>query len=109
MLLPYVVAYNAEHCEEALHKFAIAAKKAGIAAPGVGDRLAVKRLIAKIREMARQMNCPMTLQAFGVDHAKAEAAADTVVANAKKDATFPGNPVVPSDDDLKMIYEAIIR
>lgn len=51
----------------------------------------------------------MTLQAFGVDHAKAEAAADTVVANAKKDATFPGNPVVPSDDDLKMIYEAIIR
>lgn len=109
MLLPYVVAYNAEHCEEALHKFAIAAKKAGIAAPGVGDRLAVKRLIAKIREMARQMNCPMTLQAFGIDPAKAEEVTDTVVANAKKDATFPGNPVVPSDDDLKMVYEAIIR
>lgn len=109
MLLPYVVAYNAEHCETAQHRFAIAAKKARIAAPGMGDRLAVKRLIAKIREMAREMNCPMTLRAFGVNVADAKAATETVIANAKKDATFPGNPVVPSDNDLREIYESIIH
>ncbi|QLL69157.1 1-propanol dehydrogenase PduQ [Lactobacillus sp. 3B(2020)] len=109
MLLPYVIEYNSSNCADALHKYAIAAKKAGIATPSISDRLAVKRLIAKIREMNRQMNCPMSLQAFGVDPKEAVTLTDTIVENAKKDGTFPGNPVTPSDEDLAKVYQAIIR
>lgn len=109
MLLPYVVNYNSQHCDKAMHKFAVAAKKAGISTPSISDRLAVQRLINKIRDMARQMNCPMTLQAFGVDSKDATNATDVVVENAKKDATYPTNPVNPTDEDLKNIYESIIR
>lgn len=109
MLLPYVVAYNTANSKTAMHKVAVAAKKAGIAAPSVGDKFAVERMIGKIRQMARQMDCPMTLKEFGVDPKDAYAAADTVVANAKKDATFPTNPVNPTDEDLKKVYESVIR
>lgn len=109
MLLPYVVAFNTSNSKKAMHKVAVAAKKAQIAPPSVSDHLAVQRMIGKIRQMARQMNCPMTLKDFGVDPKDAFDAEDTVIANAKKDACFPTNPVDPSDDDLKKIYEAVIR
>lgn len=109
MLLPSVVSYNTTRSPKAMHKVAVAAKKAKLAAPSVGDQLAVQRMIGKIRQMARQMNCPMTLTAFGVNMQDAYAAADTVVINAKKDACFPTNPVTPSDEDLKKIYESVIQ
>lgn len=109
MLLPHVIEYNASQCKEALHKYAVAAKKAGLATQSLSDRLAVKRLIARIREMNRQMNCPMSLQAFGVDPKEATALIDIVVEHAKADGTFPGNPVTPSDEDLAKVYQAIIR
>ncbi|HJE44810.1 1-propanol dehydrogenase PduQ [Levilactobacillus namurensis] len=109
MLLPYVVSYNAEHDEVAMHKYAIAAKKAGLAPQGMADRVAVRRLINQIRLMMRQMDCPATLQSFGIDAKDALAATDTIVANAKLDATFPGNPVVPSDEDLVAVYHQIIK
>ncbi|MBA1394409.1 iron-containing alcohol dehydrogenase, partial [Lactobacillus sp. XV13L] len=109
MLLPYVVSYNAQNCSQAMHKFAVAAKKAGIATPSISDKMAVQRLIGKIREMARQMNCPMTLREFGVDPKAAVEATQIIISNAKKDATYPTNPVDPTDDDLKSIYESIIR
>lgn len=109
MLLPYVIAYNTTHCKEAMHKVAVATKKAGIVSPTVSDKLAVERMIGRIRQMARQMHCPMTLKDFGVEPNKAFAVEDAVIADAKADATYPGNPVEPSDEDLKKIYEAIIR
>lgn len=109
MLLPYVVSYNAEHDETAMHKYAIATKKAGLAPQGMADRVAVRRLINQIRLMMRQMDCPKTLQSFGIDSKEAIAATETIVANAKLDATFPGNPVVPSDQDLAEVYHQIIK
>lgn len=109
MLLPYVVAYNAKNCPLAMHKFAVATKKARIASLSMSDNLAVKRLISRIREMARQMNCPMTLKEFGIDPKEAAAKVAVVVENAKKDGTYPGNPVEPTDADLAAIYTAIIR
>lgn len=59
--------------------------------------------------MMLQMDCPRTLQAFGIDVKDAAAKVDVIVANAKKDATFPGNPVMPSDDDLAEIYQHVIK
>jgi 1-propanol dehydrogenase len=109
MLLPHVVEYNASHSETALHKYGAAIKKAGLVSQGMSDRIAVQRIAAKIRQMMVQMDCPQTLRAFGVDPADAEKKTDIVVADAKKDGTFPGNPVVPTDDDLRAIYHKVIK
>lgn len=59
--------------------------------------------------MMIQMDCPQTLRAFGVDVKDAEAKTQVVIDDAKLDATFPGNPVIPTDDDLKAIYRKVIR
>ncbi|KRL22154.1 1-propanol dehydrogenase PduQ [Lentilactobacillus kisonensis] len=109
MLLPHVVEYNASHSETALHKYGAAIKKTGLVSQGMSDRIAVQRIAAKIRQMMVQMDCPQTLRAFGIDPAEAEKKTDVVVADAKKDGTFPGNPVVPTDDDLKAIYDKVIK
>ncbi|WP_125580775.1 1-propanol dehydrogenase PduQ [Levilactobacillus cerevisiae] len=109
MLLPYVVAYNAEHDKVACAKYAQAARKAGLAANGMGDTVAVHRLINCIRQMMLKMDCPRTLQAFGVEFKDAVDMTDTIVANARLDATFPGNPVVPTDADLAKIYQQVIK
>lgn len=109
MLLPYVVAYNAEKSETALKKYADAARKAGLAPQAMGDKVAVRKLISCIRTLAREMNCPATLNAFGIKPDDAEKMTSTIVSGAKKDATFPGNPVVPTDEDLAAIFQAIIK
>lgn len=109
MLLPHVVLYNAEHDKTAMHKYAQAFKKTGLVAQGMGDQIAVRRLAGKIKQMMIAMDCPLTLKAFGIDPATAESKTETVIADAKKDGTFPGNPVVPSDDDLRNIYKKVIR
>lgn len=109
MLLPYVVAYNASKSPEALKCYAAATRKAGLASSGMGDQVALRRLIACIQTLMRQMHCPASLTAFGIDEHKALEATDIIVASAKQDATFPGNPVVPSDEDLAAVYKSIIK
>ena len=109
MFLPYVVDYNAKHSEHAAQKYAQAARKAGLASRGLSDRLAVQRLVSRIHQMMVQMDCPQTLRAFGVDVKDATAKTDVVIEDAKLDSTFSGNPVVPTDEDLKTIYQKVIR
>ncbi len=109
MLLPHVVKYNAAHCKPALQKYAAAARKAGLASQGLSDRLAVQRLVSKISQMMVQMDCPQTLRAFGIEPEAALEKIDVVVADAKKDGTFPGNPVVPTDEDLTELYRKVVR
>lgn len=109
MLLPYVVAYNAEKSERALSKYAAVSRKIGLAAAGMGDKVAVRKLINCIKTMSRQMHCPATLDAFGIDVAEAQKNTAAIVSGAKADGTFPGNPVVPTDEDLAAIYHSIIK
>lgn len=108
MTLPYVVEYNAEHDEVALKKYAAAARKCGLVGKSVGDKVAVRKIERTIHQMMQEMNCPKSLRAFGVDRNEAVKETDRVIEYAKKDATFPGNPVVPSDDDLRAVYEKVI-
>ncbi|GAX00519.1 1-propanol dehydrogenase PduQ [Secundilactobacillus silagei] len=108
ILLPYVVSYNASKSPEALKKYAGVARKTGLAAHGMGDKIAVHHLTNYIKQMMREMHCPASLTAFGVDPSEADKKCATIVANAKKDATFPGNPVVPTDEDLAAIYQDAI-
>lgn len=109
ILLPYIVEYNANNSTTARSKYALATRKAGLASKGMGDRIAVRKLQAEIKNMMRQMNCPMNLTAFGIDAKDALEATDHIVAAAKLDGTFSGNPVVPSDEDLANIYRKIIK
>lgn len=109
MMLPHVVLYNASKSEFALHKYAEAFKKSGLVSNSMSDRIAVKRLAAQIQHMMVEMDCPQTLKSFGVDPAEAEKMCDVVVDGAKKDGTFPGNPVVPSDEDLAALYKQVIK
>lgn len=109
MLLPYVVSYNASKSDTALRKYAEATRKAGLASSGMGDKVAVRHLISQIQTMMRQMHCPATLDAFGIDQATAVKMTAKIVRDARQDGTFPGNPVVPTDDDLISIYKQIIK
>lgn len=109
MLLPYIVEYNASHCELAMKKYAIAVRKSGLASSGMGDRVAVRKLQSQIKNMMRQMNCPTSLAAFGIDTKEALEVTEHIVAAAKLDGTFPGNPIVPTDEDLSEIYHKIIK
>ncbi len=108
MTLPYVVEYNADNCETALHKYAAAARKCGLVSKGVSDKVAIRKIERTIHQMMMEMNCPKSLRAFGIDHNEAVKEADRVVEQAKNDGTFPGNPIVPSDDDLRAIYDKVI-
>ncbi|MFD1123913.1 1-propanol dehydrogenase PduQ [Lentilactobacillus raoultii] len=109
MTLPYVIDYNAKNCQTAMHKYGCAIKKAGLASQGLSDRIAVQRLIAKIKQMMVQMDCPQSLRSFGIDVNEALSKTQVVVADARKDGTFPGNPIVPTDDDLADIYKKVIK
>lgn len=108
MVLPHVVAFNAQDkkCEA---KYAEAARKARLAGADSSDRMAVRELIRKLQAMMRQMKCPRTLAAFGIKPEDAKAACETIVKAARKDGTFPGNPIVPTDEQLAEIYQKVIE
>lgn len=109
MLLPHVVLYNASKSDEALRKYAVAVKKTGLVSASMSDRIAVQRLAAAIKHLMIKLDCPQTLSAFGIDFKEANAKVEEVISAARADGTFPGNPVVPSDDDLRAIYKKVIK
>ncbi|MHA5130683.1 1-propanol dehydrogenase PduQ [Oenococcus oeni] len=108
MLLPHVVLYNSGKSEEVMHKYAISVEKSGLVSANMSDRIAVQRLVNIIKQLMVQMDCPQTLRAFGVKSSAAMEKTNVIVADAKKDATFPGNPVVPTDDDLRSLYHKVV-
>lgn len=108
MLLPYVVAFNAQDAAVA-KKYARAITKAHIGTPTLSDNLLIKRLQKHIFEMMREMNCPKNLKEFGISEKDVLENMDWLVQHAKEDGTFPGNPIVPTDDELRSIIEKIIK
>lgn len=107
MVLPHVIAYNAQD-PKSLAKYATAARKAGLINGSTSDQVAIKKIIYQIKAMMRTMNCPITLTKFGVKAATANQAVDRIVSGAKSDGTFPGNPIIPTDQALASIYKKVI-
>ncbi|MCP8857428.1 1-propanol dehydrogenase PduQ [Latilactobacillus fuchuensis] len=107
MVLPYVVEYNAQD-PKSRAKYATAARKAGLINGSTSDQVAVKKIVYQIKAMMRAMNCPQSLVKFGIKSADANQAIDRIVSAAKTDGTFPGNPIVPTDQDLTAIYKKVI-
>lgn len=107
MLLPYVVAFNGQDPQVAA-KYAAAIKKAELGPASLSDQLLIKRLQKHIFNMMKSMACPLTLTEFGIDPQDVRDNLDWIVSHAKTDGTFPGNPVVPTDQELAGLIEKII-
>ncbi|MFC6346955.1 1-propanol dehydrogenase PduQ [Vagococcus carniphilus] len=108
MLLPHVIAFNAQDKESA-KKYAEAIKKANVGSPSLSDSMQVKRMEKHIFKMMKAMNCPKTLKEFGISESDVMESMDWIVSHAKEDGTFPGNPIVPNDQELKEIVLKIIK
>lgn len=108
MLLPHIIAFNGRDPQVA-EKYALAIKKAGIGSASLSDQMQIKRMEKHIFKMMKEMNCPKTLGEFGISEKEILTHLDWIVDHAKEDGTFPGNPIVPSDSELKEIIKKIIK
>ncbi len=108
MLLPHIIAFNAQD-KKSEKKYAEAIKKANVGTPSLSDAMQVKRMEKHIFKMMKAMNCPKTLTEFGISEKDVLENMDWVVSHAKEDGTFPGNPIVPTDQELKEIVLKIIK
>lgn len=107
MTLPYVIEYNSQD-PKCCAKYAQAARKAGLVNGSAGDQVMIRKIVRNIRDLMRAMDCPQSLQQFGVDRKDANEATQRIISDARADGTFPGNPIVPTDQDLEMIYKKVI-
>lgn len=109
MLLPYVVEANASNCEYARGKYAAVARELGLCGNGLPDNIVVMKLVKEIKALARACKAPATLREFGVSVEDSVSAADTIVQQALKDASYPFNPVAFKAEDLKKVYLNIVK
>ncbi|MEG0254451.1 1-propanol dehydrogenase PduQ [Vagococcus sp.] len=108
MLLPYIIEFNGQD-KVVAKKYAEAIKKAAIGSASLSDSMQIKRMQKHIFKMMHVMNCPKTLTEFGISEKDVLENMDWVVSHAKEDGTFPGNPIVPTDQELKAIVMKIIK
>lgn len=107
MLLPHVVGFNSRN-ETAQTKYAQIARKNGISNYQVKDEIAVNQLVTAIRDLAKNLDCKMSLTSNGITREVAERAAETLVENAYSDITTQTNPVAVTKNDLRNVYLQII-
>lgn len=110
MLLPYVVEFNARDKQVAA-KYAAAIGKTDLASASFSsnDQVLIKRLQKQIFTMMKAMKCPKTLKEFGISESDVRENMEWIVSHAREDGTFPGNPVVPTNQELAHIVESIIK
>lgn len=108
MLLPYIIEFNGRD-ERVAKKYAEAVKKANVGTASLSDAMQIKRMQKHIFKMMKMMNCPRTLTEFGISEKDVLDNMDWIVSHAKEDGTFPGNPIVPTDQELKEIVKKIIK
>ncbi|MCO7124442.1 iron-containing alcohol dehydrogenase [Sporolactobacillus shoreicorticis] len=99
ILLPHVVHYNATD-SAAKSKYAVAARKLGIAAWNDDDAAAVRLLIQKIVSLSVKLNCSQSLTESGVSKEAIASGLGEIIENAQKDFTYQYNPIVPTKKDL---------
>lgn len=104
MLLPHIVAFNAQDHASAVKYAAVAQQLFAEATP----ENAVAVLIAHINALAKQVGCPQTLSAFGVAKTAIAESLAAVVTNAMHDFTFAGNPIEASKADIVKLVLAIV-
>lgn len=99
ILLPHVIAYNAEHCALAAERYAQLGR---IISPSATGRAAVSTLIGAINKLNAALDIPARLSEAGVDREVLHLA-DDIATTAMGDTCTKTNPAKVTASDLKQI------
>lgn len=110
IILPYVIAFNAglrvisqDDCSYAMQKYTALAKMLHVGA-GSG-RQSVKNLIAKIEDLARALDIPLSLRAQGIEEDNYKAFRNEIASNAMADTCTPSNPRKPTTHQIRELLD----
>jgi acetaldehyde dehydrogenase/alcohol dehydrogenase len=114
VLLPHVIAYNAQKPEKfpifpkysefvADYRYAQIARNTGLS--GDTQEKQIAALIKKIQDMMKEMNLPMTIKDCGVDEKEFLAKVEMLAERAFEDQCTTANPRYPLIKDLEEIYK----
>ena len=116
ILLPHVIEYNATMPSKfaafpkyksfvADKKYAEIAKALGLKANTTEE--GVKSLVEAVRNLMKELNMPMTIQACGIEEETYFAAIERLALDAFDDQCTPANPRLPLVSELVQIYKDI--
>ncbi|MBW4080333.1 iron-containing alcohol dehydrogenase [Paenibacillus sp. S150] len=101
MLLPFVEEENAKHVPE---KFRSIAKAIGLQTEGKSDQECAGFVIESIKALSKEVGIPSRLSELGVD----EVDLDLLAENSMKDACAPGNPFIPTKEEVIALFRKIL-
>ncbi len=118
ILLPHVIEYNATMPSKfaafpkyksfvADKKYAEIAKSLGLKADTTEE--GVKSLVEAVRNLMKELNMPMTIQACGIEEDTYLAAIERLALDAFDDQCTPANPRLPLVSELVQIYKDIYK
>lgn len=103
ILLPAVVAYNAE---KSLQRYASLAKKLGLSSGA--DPIALRALKNALVSLRRELGLPDTLAAAGVSVSQVREKTETLTKAALSDPCCATNPVKPTATDVRRILQEVM-
>ncbi|MBR2569023.1 MAG: iron-containing alcohol dehydrogenase [Paenibacillus sp.] len=101
MLLPIVEEENAKHVP---HRFRPIAKTIGLDDHGKTDEECAAYVIEAMKRLSKEVGIPSKLSEIGVT----EADLDLLAENSMKDACAPGNPFIPTKEEVIEMFKKII-
>lgn len=101
MLLPYVEEENAKYVPE---KFRAIAKAMGLNVESQTDKECADFVIESIKALSKEVGIPSKLSELGVD----EVDLDLLAENSMKDACAPGNPFIPTKEEVIALFKKIL-
>ncbi|MFD5019929.1 iron-containing alcohol dehydrogenase [Paenibacillus sp. NPDC058367] len=101
MLLPYVEEENAKYVPE---KFRAIAKAMGLNVESQTDKECADFVIESIKALSKEVGIPSKLSELGVD----EVDLDLLAENSMKDACAPGNPFIPTKEEVITLFKKML-
>ncbi|MFP4978554.1 iron-containing alcohol dehydrogenase [Paenibacillus sp. CN-4] len=101
MLLPYVEEENAKHVPG---KFRAIAKAIGFEEKGKSNKECADFVIEALKNLSKEVGIPAKLSELGVQ----EVDLDLLAENSMKDACAPGNPFIPTKEEVIELFKKIL-
>ena len=101
MLLPIVEEENAKYVPE---KFRSIAKVIGFDVNGKSDKECADFVVESLKKLSAEVGIPSKLSELGVD----EVDLDLLAENSMKDACAPGNPFIPTKEEVIAMFKKIL-
>ncbi|MBD7969424.1 iron-containing alcohol dehydrogenase [Paenibacillus gallinarum] len=101
MLLPFVEEENAKYVPD---KFRKIAKAIGLQVEGKSDKECATFVIESIKTLSKEVGIPTKLSELGVG----EVDIDLLAENSMKDACAPGNPFIPTKEEVIALFKKIL-